>query len=33
METIDKAIGLEIRSVQIRSVDADKREITGLAVP
>jgi HK97 family phage prohead protease len=34
METInDRAVGLEIRSVEIRSVDADKREITGLAVP
>lgn len=33
METIDNAVGLEIRSVEIRSVDTDTREITGLAVP
>lgn len=33
METIDRAIGLEIRSVEVRSVDADTRTITGLAVP
>jgi len=33
MELIDKAVGLEVRSVEVRSVDAEKREITGLAVP
>lgn len=33
METVDKAVGLEIRSVEVRSVDTDTRTITGLAVP
>jgi len=33
MEIKDKAVGLEIRSVEVRSVDAETRTITGLAVP
>lgn len=32
-ELVDKAVGLEIRSVEVRSVDTDTRTIRGLAVP